>query len=394
MRPFLKRPAVARAGNWLSNYFARQKPVITAFLLITLVLYIQLVTSGRYNNFIIFRSSWQHLLASLPLYSAYPAEYFDYFLYHPSFPVLFSPFAILPERVGLLCWLAFSSALFLYALSRLPLPERTRYALAWFLLLELGNALQSSQTNPAMTAFMLLTVVHLQREEPGKAALFTCLAFFIKGYGAIVGLLFFFFPKKWEYVNYCLLYGLIGSLLPLLFVSPETLINYYTAWYNLLTSSGIKEDGSLLGSLHQITGGTFRYDQAMIIGGAVLLAGIFFTALLRRQTGGPWLMLAALMIWIVIFNQSAESPTYIIAVAGAGVALFQPPMGRWAIFLLFLTLAVTCLFPTDLVPKAINQLAVNYRVKAWPCAFVLLFIQWRLLTAATLTIPQKNPQPV
>lgn len=378
-------------GTRLRNALSGQTAIISAYLLVVLVLYIQLAVSGRYNNFIIFRSSWSHLLAGLPLYDLYPGEYFDYFLYHPSFPVLFSPFAALPAKAGLLCWLTFSAAIFLYAVHRLPLPERTRHALAWCLLLELGNALQSSQTNPAMTAFMLLTLVHLQKEEPAKAAAFTCLAFFIKGYGAIVGLLFVFYPKRWQYVNYCLLFGVTGTLLPLLFISPETLTAYYTAWVQLLTGSTIKEDGSLLGSLRYITGLAAPYTDVVLLAGMFLLAGIFTTALVRRPRGSAMLVLAALMIWIVIFNQSAESPTYVIAVTGAAMALLMPPMQPVARYLLITMLVVTCLCPTDLVPKAINNIAVTYRVKALPCVAVLLYIQWRLLTVTPDRLRQKSP---
>ncbi len=378
-------------GTRLRNALSTQTAIISAYLLVVLVLYVQLAVSGRYNNFIIFRSSWSHLLAGLPLYDLYPGEYFDYFLYHPSFPVLFSPFAALPEKAGLLCWLAFSAAIFQYALHRLPLPERSRHALAWLLLLELGNALQSSQTNPAMTAFMLLAVAHLQKEEPAKAAAFTCLAFFIKGYGAIVGLLFVFFPKRWQYVNYCLLFGVAGTLMPLLFISPETLTAQYMAWIQLLTGSTIKEDGSLLGSLHYITGLAAPYTNFALLTGMLLLAGIFTTALVRRPPGSILFMLAALMIWIVIFNQSAESPTYVIAVTGAAIALIIPPAPPAARYLLAGVLVITCLCPTDLVPKAINTIAVKYRVKALPCAAVLLYIQWRLLTMNPIGPQRPSP---
>jgi hypothetical protein len=344
------------------------------YLLVAVGLYLQSVLTDRYNNFVIFRSSWKHLVAGLPLYKLYNGEYFDYFLYHPSFPVLFSPFAIFPQQIGLLLWLLFSVAIFLYALHKLPLNGNTRTALFWFLLIELGNALQSSQTNPAMTAFMLLTVVHLDKGNPGRAGFFTCLAFFIKGYGAIIGLIFLFYPKKWHYIQYCLLFGIVGTLLPLLFVSPETLIGYYISWVELLTSTTIKEDGSLLGFMHTLW--HVNDDIVLILAVAGLIA-VFVTGFIRKQVITPWLVASYLFIWIVVFNQSTESPTYIMAVTGVGLGLLMLPHNKWTTILLCTTLVVTCLCPTDLMPKAINEIAIHYRVKAIPCFTVLLFLQWR-----------------
>lgn len=357
-----------RRGWWHST-----SSIVVVYLLVAVGLYLQSALTNRYNNFIIFRSSWRHLTAGLPLYDLYNGEYFDYYLYHPSFPIFFSPFAIFPQQVGLLLWLLFSAAIFLYALSKLPLSGNARTAMFWFLLLELGNALQSSQTNPAMTAFMLLTVVHLDKGNPARASLFTCLAFFIKGYGAITGLVFLFYPKKWHYIQYCLLFGIAGTLLPLLFVSPDILIGYYISWIELLTSSTIKEDGSLPGFLHTIM---HVNDTLILIAAIVAVIAVIATGLIRQQAITPWLVAAYLLIWIVIFNQSTESPTYIIAVTGVGLGLLMLPYNKWTTILLCTTLVVTCLCPTDLVPKAINLISVKYRVKALPCFAVLLFLQW------------------
>lgn len=367
--------AVSSVGTGRRGWWQSTSSIVIIYLLVAVGLYLQSVLTGGYNNFIIYRSSWRHLTAGLPLYDLYKGEYLDYFLYHPSFPVLFSPFAIFPQQAGLLLWLLFSAGIFLYALSKLPLQEKARTALFWFLLLELANALQSSQTNPAMTAFMLLTVVHLDKGNPGRAAFFTCLTFFIKGYGAVIGLVFLFYPKKWHYVQYCLLFGIAGTLLPLLFISPETLTGYYISWAGLLTSSTIKEDGSLLGFLHIL----WRTNDTIILLAAIAgIAAMLAAGFMRRQAVTPWLAAAYLLIWIVIFNQSTESPTYIVAVTGVGMGILLLPHNKWTILLLCTTFVVTCLCPTDIVPKAVTEAAVNYHVKSLPCFAVLLFLQLRI----------------
>lgn len=356
----------------------------------TIILYIQAITTDRYNNFIIFRSSFYHLVHKLPLYQIYPAEYYDYFLYHPSFPVLFAPFALLPKELGLLAWLLLSALIFLYMVRQLPFTDNIKYIIAWFLLIELSNAIQSEQTNPAMAAFMVLTVTNLQQQKPGRAALFTALCFFIKGYGAITGLAFLFFPRKSAFIGWGLVWLIAGSLLPLLFISPQLLWQHYLDWFHLLTSSTIKEDGSLLGMLHVVLGlhttASELFDKIALLLAIAMLLHVLICGLVKRVQGYPWMLLAYLLIWIVVFNQSTESPTYIMAVTGVAIGCFAMPLPLiWRNSLLWFTLIIVSLAPTDLVPKFINQYAIAWHIKALPCTIVLLFLQaciggWRNTT--------------
>ncbi|RAJ05078.1 uncharacterized protein DUF2029 [Chitinophaga skermanii] len=353
---------------------------MAVYALGTIILYIQSITTGRYNNFIIFKASLGHVLHGQPLYRLYPAEYFDYYLYHPSFPLLFAPFAVFPKEIGLFIWLMSSTAVFLYALYKLPMKRSTQTALGWMLVLELLNAIQSAQTNPAMTAFMLLAVMNMDRRKPALAALFTCLCFFIKGYGAIIGLLFLFFEDKWKYLLYCAFFGIVGTLLPLLFLSPAQLIQEYTDWFHLITSSTIKEDGSVMGMIHAIFGlqqpFAGQVDKYLLLVAGLGMIWALVKTWQRPTAPYTWLMLGYLMLWIVLFNQSTESPTYIIAVTGAAMGLLMLPKGRTIHILLCLLVVICCLCPTDLVPKFINRIAITYRLKALPTFLVLLYFQY------------------
>ena len=40
----------------------------------------------------------------------------------------------------------------------------------------------------------------------------------------------------------------------------------------------------------------------------------------------PTMTLAAILVWVVIFNHKAESPTYIIAMMGIGISTFPLPI--------------------------------------------------------------------
>ncbi|WP_343674730.1 glycosyltransferase family 87 protein [Chitinophaga sp.] len=366
----------SKTGGWLKH------PAFIAaiYFVATIILYIQAISTGRYNNFIIFRSSFYHLIHGLPLYKIYPAEYFDYFLYHPSFPVLFAPFALLPKEVGLLGWMLASTAIFLYMIRQLPFADNIKYIIAWFLLIELSNAIQSEQTNPAMAALMVLTVVNLERQQSMRAALFTALCFFIKGYGAITGLAFLFFPRKGAFIGWGLVWFIAGSSLPLLFISPQLLWQHYADWFHLLTSSTIKEDGSLLGMLHGMLGlhttTSELFDKIALLLAVAMLLHVLICGLVKRVRGFSWMLPAYLLIWIVVFNQSTESPTYIMAVTGVAIGCYAMPLSpTWRNGLLWFTLVVVSLSPTDLVPKFINQYAIAWHIKALPCTVVLLFLQ-------------------
>lgn len=370
-------PTVNKWKKWTDN----PSVIITIYFLVTIILFIQVASLGKYNNFIIFRDSLQHLIHKLPLYNLYPTEYYDYYLYHPSFPVLFAPFALLPKEVGLGLWLLCSTAIFLYAIWQLPFEKKTNNIIAWFLLVEMSNAIQSSQTNPAMTAFMILAVVHMHRRQPIWAALYTCLCFFIKGYGAVVGIAFLFFPQKGKYLGWCAVWTLIGSALPLLFLSPAELKQEYIDWIQLLTSTTIKEDGSLLGMLHVI--GQLpetiipTFDKIALVIAGIALLWILGKGFFTKNPSYPWLLLAYLLIWIVIFNQSTEAPTYIIALTGTAIACYALPLPQtWRKICLWSLFIITSLSPTELVPPFIHKYAIAWHIKALPCAVILILLQY------------------
>jgi hypothetical protein len=53
-----------------------------------------------YNNYIIFKQSFFHLITRQDLYIHYPQEQYDLFKYPPTFALLFAPFSMLPDFLG------------------------------------------------------------------------------------------------------------------------------------------------------------------------------------------------------------------------------------------------------------------------------------------------------
>lgn len=327
------------AGYW-------QTVLFILYGLLAIVVCFQLLRSVS-NNFIIFSQSSRHLLQGLPLYQLYPQQYEDYFLYHPSFAVLFLPFSFLPYSAGVCTWTLLSSLLILYAIRSVPtIAPREKNLLLLFLLPEFINNLQYAQTNVVLVSLMVLTYNSFEKKHWLQAGLFTALCFCIKGYGGIVGLLFLFYPNKWKFVLAAGIATIAICLLPLFFTNVTGAIRLYTDWLGMISSDEIRESMSVTGIARKwgITEGV------VTIFGSILLIVFTGALLVAQKSGKGMLLLSWLLLWVVLFNRAAESPTYLLAAMGAGLWLAAMGFaGNWlrsaAVFILVLYLLDSDLFP-------------------------------------------------
>ena len=58
----------------------------------------------QYNNYLIFKYSFSHLVTGLNLYELYPVDHGDYFKYSPTFAFFMGILFYLPNWLGLLFW--------------------------------------------------------------------------------------------------------------------------------------------------------------------------------------------------------------------------------------------------------------------------------------------------
>jgi hypothetical protein len=85
------------------------------------------------------------------------------------------------------------------------------------------------------------------------------------------------------------------------------------------------------------------------------------------------LLFSALMVWMVIFNHKAESPTFIIATAAIYIWFFTGPRSWLNILLISLVIIFTSLSATDLFPPFIRKdFFEPYVIKVVPCILVWL----------------------
>ena len=363
-------------GHW-------QKWIIPLIAVATILTCLQQVAAGNYNNINIFRYSSLHLLAHQPLYIEYPASYFDYFLYHPSFTVLFMPFAFLSAPVALFAWTFISVAVFVKTIHIFPgITDRSKKIILLLVLPELINNQQYVQTNIFLTSLLLLAFIYFEKGKLFWAAFFTILAFCIKGYGGLVGLLFLLYPGKMKFIGYAFVWGILISALPLLFVTFHETVNYYADWLKMISSDEIKEGMSIVGRW----GKTHSAELAITIGGLILLMTSFAVTTCNADARNSYYSRATLccylLVWLVLFNRAAETPTYMLAVTGMACWFRLDGVNRNNILAISLVLLVTYLFPSDLFPPFIHRFFREHHLK--PYAFMLFFawLQYQLFYKA------------
>lgn len=277
------------------------------------------------NNFSIFKFSFCHLTHHQSLYTLYPNEYYDLFQYHPVFAVLFAPIALLPTPIDLFIWLFGSTIAFLWAITHIGLDKRW---VVWLMLLsvfELSKNVLHVQTNILITTGMMATFIFFERHEPTKAVLMTVCNFCIKGFGAITGLLAVLYPKSGRSILQGIAFTFLISLTPLLFVSPSELMKYYTDWLDLLRGDVISEPFSLVGFMTQTLGFPTTIESFVMGLGVFMLVSYWLMLWLKRDvltSERRAYFLSFLLLWVVVFNRAAESPTYLMASTGLLIWFF------------------------------------------------------------------------
>ncbi|QNP53383.1 glycosyltransferase family 87 protein [Hymenobacter qilianensis] len=345
----------------------------------------------NYNNYIIFRNAFYHLLQGQDMYILHLVEQYDLYKYSPTFALLMGPFAVLPNFIGLLGWNALNAAALYWAVQQLPtIDTRARRVVLWLSAIELLTSMQNAQSNGLVAGLIIGAAVALERARPGRAALWLLLSVFVKLFGLVAFVLFWLYPRqRVRFVLWSVGLGIVLALLPLVVVSPAELLAQYQSWVVMLKADHSASFGlSVMGWLETWFGFLPPKTAVVLVG-----AALFCLPLLRFQqyqhaafrTG----MLAAVLLWVVVFNHKAESPTFVIAVAGVGLWWSLQPSRRWPDLVLLCSVVLfTVLSPTDLFPRFLRKAyVVPYVLKAVPCIFV-----WARLTVELLT-RDFAPQP-
>ena len=378
--------------------FLNQRTLLAVYVIIALAASIQSVIIGThgcgpyvytdYNNYVIYRQSFFHLVEGKNLYACFPAEQWDQFKYSPAFALFMSTLAYLPDTVGLCLWNLLNVLAFFLAIRLLPMKKDQMFLLLWFASLELLTAIQNAQSNGLMAGLLIGAYACMERKKIFVAALCVVAATFIKLYGGIGFWLFLFYPGKLRAACYTAFWILLFFASPLVATPFHVLLWQYSNWIDSLKSDQSFHYGlSVMGLVHSWFGVNAGKGAISITGLVLLLLPLLRW---RRYHDGYYRlsMLALLLIGVVIFNHMAESPTYIIAVAGAGVWYFyRPALSRhgpiqsWRKILIASVFVLTSVSSTDIFPRhVIDDFFLPYAVKALPCILVWCTMWFEVMT--------------
>ncbi|GAB2555467.1 glycosyltransferase family 87 protein [Spirosoma aerophilum] len=354
--------------------------IIGIYGLLALFVSIRTLIDQDSNNYRIFYYSLDHLIAGKNLYLLYPAEYTDHYHYAPTFAALFAPIFALPFSVGLFLWHLLFTAVWVYAIYRMPLTHSQKVFAYWFSMQELFTSLVNSQTNPLIAALSLFAFLSFEKRQPFWAAFFIIVGFNIKIYSLVAAALFLLYPQKLRFLAYMVLWGVLLGVLPLLFTSPAQLVWQYENWVSQLLLKADYDKWANT-SIHKLVHLVISPDistSAIIGAGVVLFCTVYIHIRKFKERGFQMLLLASTLIFQVIFNPVAESPTYIIAVTGVVIWWFYSPQTWLDKALLISCLVLTILSPSDIFPRYLRELLVKpYALKALPCVLIwfrLLYI--------------------
>jgi len=341
-------------------------------------------TMTHYNNYIIFRQSFFHLVQLKDLYQLHPSEHSDYYKYSPTFALLMGILAYLPIFPGYLLWILLNAMILFVAIRTLPVNDpRFKVYILWFIVIDLITSLQNSQSNALMAGLLILAFCLLERKNFALATLMISLTVFIKIFGLVAFSLFFLYPVKKKFIFYSALWMVMLLILPLIVISPSQLIYLYKSWWGLLSADYSASIGySVMGWFHT----WFHFDppkNLVVLSGAV----IFYIPLLFVKRYGQFifrlLFLCNILIWVIIFNHRAESSTFIIAVCGIGMWYFSQEKNYFNLILLLFAFIFTCLSPTDVFPSTVrNNFFQPYVLKVVPCILIWVKIIYELVSAS------------
>ena len=375
----------------LRSLIVHPRLLLLAYMLLALIASIQQlllpphIFSGipytEYNNYVIFKQSWYHLLAGKNMYILYPELQWDLYKYSPTFALFMGLLSRLPDFIGLTIWNLSNSLILYVAIRMLPFKDRTISLLLWFVSLELLTSIQNAQSNGIMTGLLIGAYASMQRGKIAWATLWLVIATFIKVYGAIGFCLFLFYPDKIKFLAWAAIWTILTAILPLAVTPYPTLVWQYHNWASMMAADQSASYGlSVIGWLHSWFGISSGKSIISIIGILLFLIPFIRFRLYRNEVY-KLMMVASMLIWVIIFNHKAESPTFIIAVAGVGIWYFSRPRQLWRSILIAIVFIFTCLSPTDLFPPWLrDHFFIPYTIKAVPCILLWCVVFYELMT--------------
>jgi hypothetical protein len=246
-----------------------------------------------------------------------------------------------------------------------------RNKVSWFVLLEMLTSIQNDQSNALLVALMLLAYTSLEQDKIGRATALLSLATYIKIFPIVAFAWILFYPSRWKSMAWSAFHVAWMALIPMLFVGKDQLLWQYQNWGAMLAQDFSDSFGLSVMAWCQTWFGIVAKKEILGLG---ILVFIAFSILWTQYSKARYRinMVAFTLVWMVVFNHKAESPTFVIAMAGVGFWYFTKEKASLLdTILIVLAFVFTSLSPTDLFPRALRQMLVTpYILKAVPCIWI------------------------
>jgi hypothetical protein len=380
-----------------------------AFLLFAYVTAAVIVTyicgvAQQCNNFHIFRSAFENLVAQRDLYAPHPSQHSDLYKYSPTFALVFAPFAVTPFALALLGWNLLNVLLVYWSVHRLL--SRREGSIALIMLYPgLVATLDGTQSNGLVAAFIALAWLALERESLAgqlRAATAIALGAFVKIFPLVALCFALVHPRRGRFAMLFALISLALAAMPIAVTPLSRLVEQYGSWYALEQVDALDRGASVMRLLHSVFGYTGPNWPVQLVGTVLLLA-----ALLRRSRwsdrGFRRELLCASLVYAVIFNHKAEQPSFVIALVGV-VVWYAAGLSRSRRTLWQTLIAAATLLA--MIPVLIGAVAPHWlgvyaglplQIAAASSTLVWLSMEAELLDAHRLVLAARKyftPQPV
>jgi alpha-1,2-mannosyltransferase len=310
------------------------------------------------------------------------------YYYSPTFSVLFTPFAIFPDRIGQMLWGLTSVGLLVWSLRvfyRDVLPSRwPRETEAAFLALTLAGSLRgiwSLQSNTVLMACILFAAAALVRYRFWRAAWWFAAPVYIKVWPIVAaGLIGVHWPRK---LLPRLLIALVAfAALPFATKAPGAVVNYYSTWLDRLANRQITVDRftgyrDAWTIWEQFSSPVNKHAFFLLQAGAGL-AVFGFSLWLRKQQRSTaeflTMTLFAWAAWQLLFGPGTERLTYLIIAPFAAWAAITSHYARKDLWLAAVGFITTFILGAGGVERILIRLFPS-AVALQPIGVVLL-VAW------------------
>ncbi len=361
-------------------FFNSEKNLIRIYLIACVLISLKIAFLESYDNYDSFVAAFEHLKKQYDLYLMYPSEYHTEYNYSPSFAFFMGLFYYFPDWIGILLWNLTHTVALLTAIHLMPIDLKKKIFIYWFCLIEYITAAENVQTNATVTALIMLVFIYQEKGKTAWSSLFFVFGFFFKIYVLTAGVFFLCYKKRGEFVLKGLGWALLFFSLPLLIVSIDQLLFLYQSWVHRLQLQSIRDSLSLIGVIGMFK--SIQIDQGWIIlAGTLSMLLVLLKKEVYQNSQFRQLYLGGILLFTVVFNPGVESPSYIIAVAGAAIWYITLDRLKWHQWLMIVLFIFTCLSPTEIFPKPIRDNFLKpYHIKAIPCIIVWAVCMFELFT--------------